>query len=351
MKNIALILLGCLLLAFPAAAQLCPGGGVDFSSAVTFDPAWIYGCNTGTSCNGGVSLSNRVACQPTAALDACAPAPSCGTASNNASNVWFKFYATGTTAIISCFQNSSFVIGIQAFSGGPACGSLTEMGCALAGGPSSGVQLHLSGLTPGGLYYFRIFGSSTPVSQRSGIYCFCGTTGLSSTLLASAISGFSGQPAGSAIALRWEAPAAGGNDMFELERSTDGISFITIARVPGAGAVPFYAYTDTHPAKGNNYYRVRQVSPGAQSLYSVVVLVRQEAAKAFSLQVDASRRELLVAVDAPATVILYDAGGRALPPVRLRAGNNTLPLGQLPAGIYFIRSVQSGGTQKFYLSR
>src|SRR5690349_8269093 len=115
----------------PAMAQLCPGGGVDFNSAVTFDPAWIYGCNTGTSCNGGVSLSNRVACQPTAALDACAPAPSCGNIVTNASNVWFKFYAAGPTALISCFQNSSFVIGIQAFSGGPACGSLTELGCAL----------------------------------------------------------------------------------------------------------------------------------------------------------------------------------------------------------------------------
>ncbi len=43
-----------------AEAQLCPGGGTDFSNAVTFDPSWIYGCNTGTSCNGGVHFDNRI---------------------------------------------------------------------------------------------------------------------------------------------------------------------------------------------------------------------------------------------------------------------------------------------------
>ncbi|MES1226528.1 MAG: hypothetical protein ABUT20_64230, partial [Bacteroidota bacterium] len=115
MKPISNLLFAfCILLALPAKSQVCPGGGVNFSSAVTFDPAWIYGCNTGTSCNGGVAFDNRTACEPTAAMDACAPAPSCGNISNDGSDIWFKFYPTGPTATISCFQHTSLVIGVQA---------------------------------------------------------------------------------------------------------------------------------------------------------------------------------------------------------------------------------------------
>src|SRR5882757_308461 len=198
MKTVLLVYLIVCVLTPPSLAQLCPGGGTSFASAVTFDPSWIYGCNTGTSCNGGISFDNRVACQPTTAMDACAPNPSCGTPSHDASNVWFKFFPTGTSATISCFQNTSLVIGIQAFSGS-SCGALAEMGCALSGGPSSGVQLSLTGLSPGTLYYFRIFGSAGPVSQRTGVYCFCGTTGLNGILLSNGIEGFSGQAAGNGI--------------------------------------------------------------------------------------------------------------------------------------------------------
>jgi len=350
MKTAVLISVVCLLLSFPAAAQLCPGGGLAFSSSVTFDPAWIYGCNTGTSCNGGVALDNKLACQPTTALDACAPAPSCGTFSESASNVWFRFYAAGTTATISCFQNSSFVIGIQAFSGGPACGALTNLGCALAGGPSSGVQLPLSGLTPGALYYFRIYGSSTPLSQRSGIYCFCGTTGLSSSILAATIRSFSGAVSGDKIVLQWQLPA-GSHGMYELEHSTDGMSFTTLARIAGSAGTGAqnYDYTDASPANGANYYRVKEPAPGGNT-YSDIILVKAGLLKAVSLQVIPGRRELQVSVNTATSAILYDTGGRPLESIHLQAGTHIIPLGQLPAGVYFLRS-DRGGAQKFYLPR
>src|SRR5882724_7462033 len=178
---------------------------------------------------------------------ACAPAPSCGTSSQNASNIWFKFLPTSATATISCFQNSSFVIGVQAFSGGPSCGSLTQIGCSLAGGPSSGVQLNLSGLTPGTLYYFRIFGDANPVSQRSGIYCFCGTTGLSSIALPAVLSGFHGREAGRSIELEWSLSTENSQESFAIERGTDGISFLPIGQVPGVSTPSSpqqYSFTD-----------------------------------------------------------------------------------------------------------
>lgn len=352
MKTAVLISFFCLLLALRTTAQLCPGGGGDFLSSVAFDPAWIYGCNTGTSCNGGVSLDNKIACLPITTMDACAPAPSCGSAANDASDVWYRFYAPTGTATISCFQNSSFVIGIQALSGGPGCGSLTELGCALAGGPSSGVQLHLSGLLPGTMYYFRIFGSAGPISQRSGIYCFCGTTGLSSALLPAAISGFKGLAGDDKIELQWLASTTGQN-LFELEHSTDGVSFNSMGQVmasalPGSAA---YHYTDPNPAKGNNYYRVKQVGPGGTAGYSDIILVKAGPAPAFSLTANSVRDELPVAAAAPVAVVIYDAGGRPLQSIRLQAGYNAVPVSRLPAGLYFVRSAHGGPVYKFYRSK
>jgi hypothetical protein len=55
----ATILLDLLSLNSLQAQALCPGGGVNFSSAVMFQPSWIQGCLTGTSCNGGTEMDNR----------------------------------------------------------------------------------------------------------------------------------------------------------------------------------------------------------------------------------------------------------------------------------------------------
>jgi hypothetical protein len=255
-----LVFITCVLFALPVSAQVCPGGGVNFSSAVMFDPAWIYGCNTGTSCNGGVAFDNRASCQPTTALDACAPAPSCGTAGNNGSNIWFKFLPLSSTATISCFQNTSLVLGIQAFKGVLTCGSLTEIGCAISGGPSSGVQLNLSGLIPGQLYYYRIFGSSGPPSQRTGLYCFCGTTGITDVLLPVFLMDFTVSSPGDKVNLEWKVTGDASNKQFEIERSSDGSNFISIASINGyasTAASQTYQYTDGSATPGLNFYRLK----------------------------------------------------------------------------------------------
>lgn len=44
-------------------AQLCPATNSTFSTAVLFDPNWILGCNSGTSCVGGTTFDNRTACE------------------------------------------------------------------------------------------------------------------------------------------------------------------------------------------------------------------------------------------------------------------------------------------------
>ncbi len=351
MKRAFLILCIVVLRIFPSSAQLCPGGGADFLTAVTFDPAWIYGCNTGTSCNGGVALDNRIACLPITLLDVCAPAPSCGTA-NNASNAWFKFFAISSTANISCFQNTSFVIGIQAFSGGPLCGTLTQIGCALAGGPSSGVQLSLTGLTPGQLYYFRIFGSATPVSQRTGLYCFCGTTGLSNTVLPIITTDFKAVATTGNVELSWNTVYEKSNSSIELEHSADAKNFTTIARMNGDGMLAIqraYSYTDINAVKGNNYYRLKQVTADGKYSYSAVVMIKVDIAKPFTAYTDLPSRQLRINVSTNTTLTIYNAAGILQQTIHLLPGAHSISTAQMARGIYFLRTAGDATVKKVYV--
>lgn len=331
---------------------MCPGGGVNFSSAVMFDPVWIYGCNTGTSCNGGVAFDNRSSCQPTTALDACAPAPSCGTAGNG-SNIWFKFLPLSTTATISCFQNTSLVLGIQAFKGGLTCGSLVEIGCALAGGPSSGVQLNLSGLIPGQLYYYRIFGSSTPPSQRTGLYCFCGTTGLTDVLLPVFLMNFNATASGDKVNLEWTVSGDASNKQFEVERSNDGNKFTSIATINGfasAAATQTYQYTDGSATPGQNFYRLKLPSGTGHANYSSIAPVN--AAGQNTIRIDNTNGDrILITVPQACTIMISNAAGQTIQAIALKTGLNTISAEKFPSGIYFLHCAELNLVKRFYVSK
>ena len=352
MKTAPSILLLLFLLAGAASsAQVCPGGGTNFGSAVSFDPAWIYGCNTGTSCNGGVAFDNRASCEPTTSLDACAPPPSCGNISGNGSDIWFTFYAAGPTALISCFQNTSLVLGIQAFNGNSTCGSLTEMGCAIAGGPSSGVQLHLAGLAAGKLYYFRIFGSSTPPSQRTGLYCFCGSTGLGTFLiLPVVISGLAAQQVDNGVSVHWLASSSNRHSSFDIERSTDAINFTAIGRLPIIAVADHqYAYTDPLPVNGVNYYRIKNVYANGNYDYSATTAVKINSGVDFSIPGYTVNGVLQVTTPHPTVLLLSDIRGKTIRRISVPAGKNCISTGQLISGIYLLQSADGGAAQKFFV--
>jgi hypothetical protein len=338
----------------PCSAQLCPGGGSNFLTAVSFNPAWIYGCNTGTSCNGGVAFDNRSACIPITALEACAPPPTCGAPGNSASNVWFTFFATSPTALISCFQNTSLVLGIQAFNGSALCGSLTQIGCALAGGPSSGVQLSLSGLLPGKLYYFRIFGSANPVSQRTGLYCFCGSSGLGNfNILPMIVSGLKANITGSGIGLDFTIEDTENIQSLEIEKSADGTNFSslsTIPIVPGSHKKTFH-FTDPHPANGNNYYRVKLFSADGHAAYTKLVIAATGPQNDLIILGNPVRHSLQLAVKSASTVFLVDIAGHVLKTWQLNAGNQSVSVEHLYNGVYFLKAANGGAAQKFYVAR
>lgn len=93
--------------------------------------------------------------------------------------------------------------------------------------------------------------------------------------------GLTGWNEGAYNALRWTTATEQNSDYFEVERSVDGLSFITIGNVAAAGFSTTeidYAFNDDAPVAGINYYRLRMVDLDGTFTYSntIAINVRQQ---------------------------------------------------------------------------
>ena len=267
------IILSLLLIASINSHSQVLGGGTLFSNAVLFDQSWITGCP-----GAATALSNQVAYEPDINMDACAPAPACATGTTG-SDVWYKFYAQASTVTIIVAPSSSFDVAIQAFSGS-ACPGLIDIGCIDAAGNNASETLTLTGLSTNTLYYFRIFGATTSVANRTGTYTFCGSTGLRSTILPVEFSSFNAITQNNNVILSWTTESESNNSYFEIERSSNGNQYQPIGSVAGSGTATHtthYNFTDvTASLSLANYYRLKQVDIDGRFKYSTVLITKFE---------------------------------------------------------------------------
>jgi hypothetical protein len=346
MKNWSLLflLMACALF---GRAQICIGNSTQATAAM-FDPNWIYGCATGTSCSGGVQFTNLAACEPVTAMDACAPAPtSCGSATNG-SDLWFMFYAMSTTATINVIQNTSYVVAVQAFSGPNDCASLVQIGCNVAGGPSSGVQLVLNSLNPGELYFFRVYGSANNASQRTGNYCFCGSAGLSNTPLAAGLHLTATAETTTAM-LEWTVADGAGIDHFEIERGATIAELQSIATIPAnsQAASATYDWNDRNASGGVSYYRIKAMDQNGAPQYSNVAEVNVATNSNFELVGNLAHDVLTVRCGNRFAGNVLNLQGAVVAAQSFAPGDNTLNVQHLPAGLYFFQNVDDGAICRF----
>ncbi len=248
------------------------GGGTNFSNAVVFNNAWLTSCPSGAQ-----TLSNVATFEPTIPIDACAPTASIAcvpAGSTSASDVWFSFYATKSTATIVVAPTSAFNIVLQAFSG-TACPGLTDIGCANLLGNNGTETLNLTGLVINQLYYFRIFGIGNNAGTRTGQYTFCGTTDLGSTILLPLIfTNFSVAEKDGKALLNWSTTAEIQNDYFDIEKSEDGNRFYTIGKVKKSNTTSqnaTYSFIDKDLSSPVAYYRLKQVDIDGKFTYSEII--------------------------------------------------------------------------------
>ena len=93
------------------------------------------------------------------------------------------------------------------------------------------------------------------------------------------LTAFTGYVSGSVNILEWTAASQMANTAFLIERSADGLEFLEIGRVEGAGSTSQsidYIYTDELPPAGTAYYRLAMVAADGERSYTSVIVVTRE---------------------------------------------------------------------------
>jgi len=154
--------------------------------------------------------------------------------------------------------------------------------------------------------------------------------------------------------VRWVSSNEQNNDYYEIERSTDGITFQSIGQVKGAGNSSDeinYIFEDNNPP-ALAYYRLKQVDFDTRADYSNVVMVRRDIRSttfdvSFVNPVQNSGWINIVAEKRGAVNLqIVDVSGKSLSTrvIECGHGGNTVlqDYSKLPAGTYYLVVLQDG---------
>lgn len=156
----------------------------------------------------------------------------------------------------------------------------------------------------------------------------------------------SAAPKPQGIAVNWTTASEKNSAAFEVQRSTSGGQFQTIATVPAQGnsaVAHTYATLDRAPLAGLAYYRLRQVDTDGTAAYSTVVTARWTSPTNLEVYPNPSTSTLyLSGVAGPVPYRLRNAQGQLLAAGAITgaAGLDTRPL---PAGLYLLEITTPSG--------
>ncbi|UOQ96691.1 T9SS type A sorting domain-containing protein [Hymenobacter sp. 5317J-9] len=144
------------------------------------------------------------------------------------------------------------------------------------------------------------------------------------------------QPAG--VQVRWATASENNNSHFDVQRSTDGTRFETVATVPGRGTTAqpaTYTTLDAATPPGPLYYRLQQVDAGGARSFSPVVTVG-EASRGPGVFPNPAREQVLLSAPTATAYRVRCARGQLVAQGTLMGGGATVGLSGLAPGIYLV---------------
>jgi subtilisin-like proprotein convertase family protein len=150
-----------------------------------------------------------------------------------------------------------------------------------------------------------------------------------------------------AVLLQWRTASEVNNKYYEVQRSSDGVNFVSIGIINAGNApagVQQYLFNDLRPFAGVNYYRLKQVDQDGKFSYSVIAQVTMPGSDLlYTLQPNPARGEasllFYTALDKAEIRIMDMMGkmvGSVTKPVILAGEKLQLPVQQLAAGQYLV---------------
>jgi len=163
--------------------------------------------------------------------------------------------------------------------------------------------------------------------------------------------------------LNWTTATETDNDFFTLMRSVDGVNFVAVGTVDGAGnsiIARSYEFLDKTAPNGLSYYRLDQTDfDGTTNIASEVITLRREATPFGFVEVSPIPTSHLLSVGYNSNIsgevefTIYDMAGRLTATQKAMAQNGlnnlTIDVSNYPAGVYFIalNNGQSVETTRF----
>ena len=149
------------------------------------------------------------------------------------------------------------------------------------------------------------------------------------------------QKSASSNRLTWKTLTEINNDYFEIQKSTDGVTFESIGKVAGNGNSTReikYSFIDERPSAGFNYYRLKQVDLDGRFELSYIVKVENKLnrVKVYPTNIASSFNiEIEDAESAQYTII--NNVGEVFKTAALTSEFNTIDISELASGLYYIR--------------
>ncbi|HMQ59409.1 MAG TPA: hypothetical protein PKE06_02020 [Flavilitoribacter sp.] len=192
---------------------------------------------------------------------------------------------------------------------------------------------------------------------RSGIQSFSPFAVAGNSALPVSLILFSGRRTAEGVVLDWATGSERDNAFFAVEKQTGRPVFREIGRVSGAGRSDqpvYYRWTDSAPANGLTFYRLRQVDLDGTTAYSPVIAVAPSTGEdagfilSPSIATDRLRLDFSQSPETAIDIHILDQNGRIAGriPVSRNAMAVSIPVAQLQPGLYFL-SWKIGGAPYF----
>jgi len=162
---------------------------------------------------------------------------------------------------------------------------------------------------------------------------------------------FSGTISGSANHLQWHAENETNFKHYELEYSTDGFNFKSLAVVDANNQL-LYSYRHAQVKSTKTYYRIKLINLDGKYVYSKVILLQRGEKLAAHIYPNPAQEYIMVDVagemHVPTEIALIDNAGKVVKSVKASGNSTRISIKHLMKGLYHLQVSQNKMKPVFY---
>jgi hypothetical protein len=166
--------------------------------------------------------------------------------------------------------------------------------------------------------------------------------GVTASTLPITLINFAALKENAAVQLSWQSENEINFSKFEVERSSDGLSFVSIGSVNAlhGSATNSYSLTDNAPSIGYNFYRLKQINSDGQFTYSKIIKIDFSKQLLISITPNPAKNYITVTTsDVIKELRLISLDGKMVNRWSNVSGTSTLDISNIAAGVYILKMI------------